>query len=156
MITPIKVDDRPLYAQAIDVLRSLISEGGYEPGDRFPPEIELADELGIREVGERFGRMEMFLPEMVLSADAMEAAVAVLEPHHAGHDTDAGRGRLPRPVQSDHRRRTHQPGVRRLDRRRWLWRHRLRRRQVVRRVSGARLTPTSTDSQEPGAREPWS
>ncbi len=47
MVTPIKVDDRPLYAQAVDVLRSLISEGGYEPGDRLPPEIELADELGI-------------------------------------------------------------------------------------------------------------
>ena len=40
--------------------------------------------LGIREVGERFGRMEMFLPEMVLSAKAMEAAVAVLEPHLEG------------------------------------------------------------------------
>lgn len=41
---------------------------------------------GIREVGERFGRMEMFLPEMVLSADAMEAAVTVLEPHFEGDD----------------------------------------------------------------------
>jgi corrinoid protein of di/trimethylamine methyltransferase len=41
---------------------------------------------GIREVGERFGRMEMFLPEMVLSADAMEAAVDVLEPHFEGDD----------------------------------------------------------------------
>ena len=30
--------------------------------------------------------MEMFLPEMVLSADAMEAAVAVLEPHFEGDD----------------------------------------------------------------------
>ena len=47
MVTPIKVDDRPLYAQAVDVLRSLISEGSYEPGDRLPPEIELANELGI-------------------------------------------------------------------------------------------------------------
>jgi len=35
----------------------------------------------IREVGERFGRMEMFLPEMVESAKAMEAAIKVLEPH---------------------------------------------------------------------------
>jgi 5-methyltetrahydrofolate--homocysteine methyltransferase len=41
---------------------------------------------GIREVGDRFGRLEMFLPEMVLSADAMEAAVAVLEPHFSRHD----------------------------------------------------------------------
>jgi corrinoid protein of di/trimethylamine methyltransferase len=36
---------------------------------------------GIREVGDRFGRMELFLPEMVLSARAMQAAVAILEPH---------------------------------------------------------------------------
>ncbi len=35
----------------------------------------------IKEVGERFGRGEMFLPEMVASADAMEAALAILEPH---------------------------------------------------------------------------
>jgi trimethylamine corrinoid protein len=35
----------------------------------------------IREVGDRFGRLELFLPEMVLSAKAMQAAVAVLEPH---------------------------------------------------------------------------
>ncbi len=38
---------------------------------------------GIREVGDRFGRMELFLPEMVLSARAMQAAIAVLEPHFA-------------------------------------------------------------------------
>jgi GntR family transcriptional regulator len=47
MVTPIKVKNRPLYAQAVDVLRSLIGEGDYEPGDRLPPEKELADELGI-------------------------------------------------------------------------------------------------------------
>lgn len=41
---------------------------------------------GIREVGDRFGRMELFLPEMVLSAAAMEAAISVLEPHFAAGD----------------------------------------------------------------------
>lgn len=40
----------------------------------------------IRLVGERFGRMEMFLPEMVASAEAMEAAVALLEPHFKGDE----------------------------------------------------------------------
>lgn len=39
---------------------------------------------GIREVGERFGRSEMFLPEMVMSADAMEAALEILEPYFEG------------------------------------------------------------------------
>lgn len=38
---------------------------------------------GIREVGDRFGRMEMFLPEMVLSAAAMQSAIEILEPHFA-------------------------------------------------------------------------
>jgi corrinoid protein of di/trimethylamine methyltransferase len=40
----------------------------------------------IKEVGERFGRGEMFLPEMVSSADAMEAALAVLEPFFEGDE----------------------------------------------------------------------
>ena len=40
----------------------------------------------IKEVGERFGRGEMFLPEMVASADAMEAALAILEPHFEGDE----------------------------------------------------------------------
>ena len=43
--------------------------------------------LGIKEVGDRFGRWEMFLPEMVASADAMEAAVKILEPYFEGEDT---------------------------------------------------------------------
>jgi 5-methyltetrahydrofolate--homocysteine methyltransferase len=46
----------------------------------------------IREVGDRFGRMELFLPEMVLSAQAMQAAVAILEPHFsAGESVKKGR-----------------------------------------------------------------
>jgi corrinoid protein of di/trimethylamine methyltransferase len=48
---------------------------------------------GIREVGERFSRMELFLPEMMLSADAMEAAVKVLEPHIKGSE-GAKKGRV--------------------------------------------------------------
>ena len=54
------------------------------------PPLDAIDEgltPGIREVGDRFGRMEMFLPEMVLSAKAMEAAVDILEPHLEGQGT---------------------------------------------------------------------
>jgi methylmalonyl-CoA mutase cobalamin-binding domain/chain len=40
----------------------------------------------IKEVGDRFGRMEMFLPEMVASADAMEAGLEILEPHFEGEE----------------------------------------------------------------------
>lgn len=35
---------------------------------------------GMTEVGERFERMELFLPEMILSAEAMKAAVDVVGP----------------------------------------------------------------------------
>ncbi len=57
------------------------AEKGLESG--IPPLTSIEDGLspGIQEVGARFGRMEMYLPEMVLSTKAMEAAVEVLEPY---------------------------------------------------------------------------
>jgi corrinoid protein of di/trimethylamine methyltransferase len=38
---------------------------------------------GIRVVGDRFGAGELFLPELVMSAEAMKAALAILEPELA-------------------------------------------------------------------------
>ncbi len=38
---------------------------------------------GIRIVGDRFGAGDMFLPELVMSAEAMKAALAILEPELA-------------------------------------------------------------------------
>ncbi len=43
--------------------------------------IELGLAAGIREVGQKFGAGELFLPELVMGAEAMRAGVAVLEPH---------------------------------------------------------------------------
>ncbi len=40
----------------------------------------------IKKVGDAFGRGEMFLPEMVASADAMEAALEILEPFFEGDE----------------------------------------------------------------------
>lgn len=43
--------------------------------------LKLINECGtpaIREIGDRFGRFEIFLPELILSADAMQAAMDVL------------------------------------------------------------------------------
>ena len=40
---------------------------------------------GIRVVGDRFGAGELFLPELVISAEAMKAALAILEPELAKH-----------------------------------------------------------------------
>ncbi len=36
--------------------------------------------VGMREIGERFARMEIFLPELMLSARAMQAVMEILEP----------------------------------------------------------------------------
>jgi corrinoid protein of di/trimethylamine methyltransferase len=35
---------------------------------------------GMREIGDQFARMDIFLPEMMMSAQAMKAAMAVLDP----------------------------------------------------------------------------
>jgi corrinoid protein of di/trimethylamine methyltransferase len=42
---------------------------------------------GIRVVGDRFGAGELFLPELVMSAEAMKAALAILEPELARSST---------------------------------------------------------------------
>ena len=65
------------------------AEASLEAGVRPITSIEGGLTPGIREVGDRFGRMEMFLPEMVLSAKAMQAAVGVLEPHFAEGENES-------------------------------------------------------------------
>lgn len=69
------------------------AQGAIEAG--IPPLVSIEKGLtpGIREVGDRFGKMEMFLPEMVLSANAMQAAVGVLEPYFAEGD-NAKKGKI--------------------------------------------------------------
>ena len=50
--------------------------------------IERGLAAGIREVGQRFGAGELFLPELVMAAETMRTGVAVLEPHvPKGSDT---------------------------------------------------------------------
>lgn len=65
------------------------AEASLEAGVRPITSIEGGLTPGIREVGDRFGRMEMFLPEMVLSAKAMQAAVGILEPHFAEGENES-------------------------------------------------------------------
>ena len=43
----IQQDSRPLYERAQEALLQLLSKGGYRPGDKLPPEPELARQLGI-------------------------------------------------------------------------------------------------------------
>ena len=43
----IKLDTRPLYVQAVDALKAIITEEPFTPGSKLPSEDELADLLGI-------------------------------------------------------------------------------------------------------------
>ena len=43
--------------------------------------------IGVNEVGDRFSRGDMFLPELVAAGEAMKAAIAVLEPEMARQGT---------------------------------------------------------------------
>ncbi len=54
----------------------------------IPPLVAIAKGMtpAIKKVGDAFGRGEMFLPEMVASADAMEAALEILEPFFEGDE----------------------------------------------------------------------
>ena len=43
---------------------------------------------GMRDVGEEFARMEIFLPEMMMAAQTMKAVLAVLEPEMAAQSAE--------------------------------------------------------------------
>ena len=60
--------------KAVAVARQALSEG-LDPVDVLSSGFS----VGIREVGELFGRGEVFLPELILAAEAMKEASAVLE-----------------------------------------------------------------------------
>ncbi len=45
--TRLRSDSRPLYSRASEVLKMLIQQGEYLPGDRLPSEPELSERLGI-------------------------------------------------------------------------------------------------------------
>jgi GntR family transcriptional regulator len=47
MSTKLKLDHRPLYIRAVEVLRELLANGTYPPGSQLPPEPDLAQQLGI-------------------------------------------------------------------------------------------------------------
>lgn len=64
-------------------------------GGTAPSEVLDALSEAIREIGERFQRGEAFLPEMMLAADAMKAAVAVVQPALLEADVDvAAKGKV--------------------------------------------------------------
>lgn len=49
---------------------------------------------GMEIVGEKFAKLEYFLPEVMLAADAMTAAIDVLKPHLEKHGNQESRGTI--------------------------------------------------------------
>jgi len=70
-------------AKAVSVAKQALAEG-------VDPVRVLTDgySVGIREIGELFSRGEVFLPEMILSAEVMKAAAAVLDEAIKGQSAD--------------------------------------------------------------------
>jgi dimethylamine corrinoid protein len=64
-----------------DVRCKALAQETYDVG--IPPldVIEMCLTPALREVGEAFNRMDVFLPEMLVSAESMQIAVQVLEPY---------------------------------------------------------------------------
>jgi len=62
---------------------SALAHRSLELGIRPLDSIDNGFVKGIRIVGDRFGAGELFLPELVMSAEAMKAALAILEPELA-------------------------------------------------------------------------
>jgi corrinoid protein of di/trimethylamine methyltransferase len=82
------------HAELFDRMANCIIIGDSEESARLArhsleiaiPPLESIDNgfvKGIRVVGDRFGAGELFLPELVMSAEAMKAALAILEPELA-------------------------------------------------------------------------
>ncbi|MBC8443731.1 MAG: cobalamin B12-binding domain-containing protein [Deltaproteobacteria bacterium] len=60
----------------VDLARQVLKQG-MDPVEA----IQEGFTRGMRIVGEKFASMEIFLPQVILAADAMNAALAVLKPH---------------------------------------------------------------------------
>ncbi len=92
-------------SQALEAMYQSILDGDDELAERLArdsltagmPALKAIDEgfiPGIREVGRLFGEGELFLPELVTSAQAMKAAMAVLQTELADEAAKYSRGRL--------------------------------------------------------------
>jgi len=95
---------KKLYDSVLGGVEDSAAEAAQEALDAGITPLKAIDDgmsPAIKEVGERFGLGEMFLPEMVSSADAMEAALAILEPHFEGDEGESKGKVLIATVQGD-------------------------------------------------------
>ena len=65
--------------QSVEAVQKVIT-GELAAGDLTVDEVIEQLTAGMREVGDRFARLEIFLPEMMIAAEAMKATMKELEP----------------------------------------------------------------------------
>ncbi len=78
----LKQDRRPLYVQAVEVLKTLIIETPYEPGEQLPPECTLARELGISRTTLRMALGHLELQGMIERRQGVGTFVTTSRPSH--------------------------------------------------------------------------
>ena len=74
----------------VDQLKTAVASGDEDEVGKIAKSIvnakvdvgKVVDELSVtmREVGDKFGRLELFLSDLMLAAEAMKAAMAVFQP----------------------------------------------------------------------------
>ncbi|MEW5815604.1 MAG: corrinoid protein [Spirochaetota bacterium] len=82
-----------VQAGEIDQVKDLITKA-LDRGTAPMEIIEKAFRPAMEEVGKKFESLEIFLPEMIMAADAMSAGVEVLKPHMADEEGKSSVGRI--------------------------------------------------------------
>jgi corrinoid protein of di/trimethylamine methyltransferase len=75
--------------KSAELARQVIAEG-IDPMDA----LEKGYARAMRIVGDKFGKMEIYLPELMLSADAMKAGFEVIKPHLTEEQQGVNRGTI--------------------------------------------------------------
>jgi DNA-binding FadR family transcriptional regulator len=85
------IESRRLYRQVADQIETLIAAGEFAPGDRLPPERDLAGKLGVSRATVREAMIALELAGLVDVRTG--SGIYVLTPRRgAGEDKDAGPG----------------------------------------------------------------
>lgn len=76
----IRTDNRPLFVLAVDALRSLIEKETFRPGERLPPEDELARQLGISRTTLRMALGHLELQGLIVRRQGVGTYVSSMPP----------------------------------------------------------------------------
>ncbi len=80
----LKQDRRPLYVQAVEVLKTMIIETPYEPGEQLPPEHTLSQQLGISRTTLRMALGHLELQGLIERRQGVGTFVTASRPQRLG------------------------------------------------------------------------